>query len=154
MERVEQDGVQAVSPTLQIADGDRLGSAREVAQIGAVIGRNFSYPLLRAVAAIEEAPLQAALEKLVDADILLVQSWPPKADYRFKHALIQDAAYENLLKSRRLLGTAHRNAHGAAVCCALRATPRSTPTHTLHQSLHMNVRARRPRQPSNDQSHR
>jgi hypothetical protein len=59
------------------------------------------------VAAIEEAPLQAALEKLADADILLVQSWPPKADYRFKHALIQDAAYENLLKSRRLLGTAH-----------------------------------------------
>jgi predicted ATPase len=118
MERVEQGGVQAVPPTLQqslTARLDCLGSAREVAQIGAVIGRNFSYPLLRAVAAIEEAPLQAALEKLADADILLVQGWPPTADYRFKHALTQDAAYENLLKSRRLLGTARRNEHGAAL---------------------------------------
>ena len=49
----------------------------------------------------EDAPLQAALEKLADADILLVQGLPPDSDYRFKHALIQDAAYENLLKSRR-----------------------------------------------------
>ena len=49
----------------------------------------------------EDAPLQAALEKLADADILLVQGMPPDSDYRFKHALIQDAAYENLLKSRR-----------------------------------------------------
>jgi hypothetical protein len=49
-----------------------------VAQIGAVIGRNFSYPPLRAVAAIEEAPLQAALEKLADADILLLQGLPPR----------------------------------------------------------------------------
>ena len=80
---------------------DRLGSAREVAQIGAVIGRDFSYKLLRAVAGIAEAPLQAALERLAEADILLVQGLPPASDYRFKHALIQDAAYENLLKSRR-----------------------------------------------------
>jgi predicted ATPase len=49
----------------------------------------------------EDAPLQAALEKLADADILLVQGLPPDAEYRFKHALIQDAAYENLLRSRR-----------------------------------------------------
>ena len=48
-----------------------------------------------------DAPLQAALERLADADILLVQGLPPTSDYRFKHALIQDAAYENLLKSRR-----------------------------------------------------
>jgi hypothetical protein len=53
------------------------------------------------VAATEEAPLQTALEKLAEADILFVQGLPPEADYRFKHALIQDAAYENLLKSRR-----------------------------------------------------
>jgi predicted ATPase len=66
-----------------------------------VIGRNFSYPLLRAVAGIEDAPLQTMLERLAEADILLVQGQPPDADYRFKHALIQDAAYENLLKSRR-----------------------------------------------------
>jgi predicted ATPase len=104
LERGEQSGVQAIPPTLQqslMARLDRLGPAREVAQIGAVIGRSFSYRLLRDMAGMEDAPLQAALEKLTDADILLVQGLPPDADYRFKHALIQDAAYENLLKSRR-----------------------------------------------------
>ena len=104
LERGEQGGIQAIPPTLQqslTARLDRLGSAREVAQIGAVIGRDFSYALLRAVAGIEDAPLQMALERLAEADILLVQGLPPNSDYRFKHALIQDAAYENLLKSRR-----------------------------------------------------
>src|SRR5262249_22418196 len=104
LERGEQCGIQAIPPTLQqslMARLDRLGPAREVAQIGAVIGRGFSYGLLRDVAGMEDAPLQAAVEKLADADILLVQGLPPDADYRFKHALIQDAAYENLLKSRR-----------------------------------------------------
>jgi predicted ATPase len=80
---------------------DRLGPAREVAQLGSVIGRGFSYSLLRAVAGIEDTALHAALEKLADANIVLVQGLPPDSDYRFKHALIQDAAYENLLKSRR-----------------------------------------------------
>ena len=104
LERGEQGGIQAIPPTLQqslTARLDRLGPAREAAQIGAVIGRDFSYPLLRAVAGMEDAPLQMALERLAEADILLVQSLPPDSDYRFKHALIQDAAYENLLKSRR-----------------------------------------------------
>jgi class 3 adenylate cyclase len=97
-------GIQAIPPTLQqslTARLDRLGPAREVAQIGSVIGRGFSYPLLRAIARMEEAALQAVLERLAEADILLVQGLPPESDYRFKHALIQDAAYENLLKSRR-----------------------------------------------------
>ena len=76
---------------------DRLGQAREMAQIGAAIGRDFSYPLLRAVAGMEDVPLQMALEKLAEADILLVQGLPPESEYRFKHVLIQDAAYENLL---------------------------------------------------------
>jgi tetratricopeptide (TPR) repeat protein len=80
---------------------DRLGPAREVAQVGSVIGRGFSYGLLRDVAGMDDGPLQAALEKLAEADILLVQCVPPESDYRFKHALIQDADYENLLKSRR-----------------------------------------------------
>ena len=80
---------------------DRLGPAREVAQISAVIGRDFSYALLRAIAGMEDAPLKMALERLAEADILLVQGLPPDPNYRFKHALIQDAAYENLLKSRR-----------------------------------------------------
>ena len=104
LERGEQGGIQAIPPTLQqslTARLDRLGSAREVAQIGAVIGRDFSYKLIRSVAAIEDAPLQTALERLAEADILLVQGLPPESEYRFKHALIQDAAYENLLKSRR-----------------------------------------------------
>jgi predicted ATPase len=104
LERGEQGGIQAIPPTLQqslTARLDRLGPAREVAQIGAAIGRYFSYALIRAVTGMEEAPLQAALERLAEADILLVQGLPPNSDYRFKHALIQDAAYENLLKSRR-----------------------------------------------------
>ena len=104
LERGEQGGVQAIPPTLQqslMARLDRLGPAREVAQIGAVIGRDFSYALLRTVAGIDDAALQTALERLAEADILLVQGLPPDSDYRFKHALIQDAAYENLLKSRR-----------------------------------------------------
>ena len=104
LERGEQGGSQAIWPTLQqslTARLDRLGPAREVAQIGAVIGRGFSYPLIRAIAGMGDAPLQMALERLAEADILLVQGLPPEFEYRFKHALIQDAAYENLLKSRR-----------------------------------------------------
>ena len=105
LERDEQGGgIQAIPATLQqslMARLDRLGPAREVAQVGSVIGRDFSYGLLRAVAGMEDAPLQIALERLAEADILLVQGLLPDADYRFKHALIQDATYENLLKSRR-----------------------------------------------------
>jgi predicted ATPase len=104
LERGEQSTLQAIPPTLQqslTARLDRLGSAREVAQIGAVIGRDLSYALLRAVVGMEDTALQLALDQLAEADILLVQGVPPNSDYRFKHALIQDAAYENLLKSRR-----------------------------------------------------
>jgi predicted ATPase len=104
LERGEHGGIQAIPPTLQqslMARLDRLGPAREVARVGSVIGRGFSYGLLRTLAEMEDAALQAALEQLAEADILLVQGLPPDSDYRFKHALIQDAAYENLLKSRR-----------------------------------------------------
>jgi hypothetical protein len=104
LERGEQGGVQAIPPTLQqslTARLDRLGPAREVAQIGAVIGRGFSHTLIRLVAGMDDSALQTTLDRLAEADILLVQGQPPDADYRFKHALIQDAAYENLLKSRR-----------------------------------------------------
>ena len=97
LERGEQGGAQAIPPTLQqslMARLDRLGPAREVAQIGSVIGRGFSYKLLQAVAGMAEALLEAALEKLSDADIVLVEGVLPESDYRFKHALIQDAAYE------------------------------------------------------------
>jgi predicted ATPase/class 3 adenylate cyclase len=153
LERGEAGGLQAIPPTLQqslAARLDRLGDAREVAQIGAVLGRDFSYALLSAVAAVddqglppppcsravplprsagEEAPngaasflpreagegdhakhggggyseaaLQSALDRLAGADLLFVEGVAPKATYRFKHALIQDAAYDSLLKSRR-----------------------------------------------------
>jgi hypothetical protein len=68
-----------------------------------VIGRDFSHAIIRAVSGVEDATLLAALDRLTEADILLVQGMPPDSEYRFKHALIQDAAYENLLKSRRQL---------------------------------------------------
>ena len=104
VERGEQGGVQAIPPTLQqslAARLDRLGPAREVAQIGAVLGRDFTYLLLRDVAEADEPTLQASLDRLADADLLFVEGAPPQANYRFKHALIQDAAYDSLLKSRR-----------------------------------------------------
>ena len=104
LERGEQGGAQAIPPTLQqslAARLDRLGSARETAQIGAVLGRGFSYALLQCVAGLEEGALQSALERLAQADILFVEGDGAQATYRFKHALIQDAAYDSLLKSRR-----------------------------------------------------
>jgi class 3 adenylate cyclase/predicted ATPase len=104
LERGELGGIHTIPPTLQhslMARLDRLGPAREVAQIGSVIGRGFSFGLLRDAAGMQDPALHAALERLADADILLVKGMPPDSDYRFKHALIQDAAYENLLKSRR-----------------------------------------------------
>ena len=104
LERGEQGGAQAIPPTLQqslAARLDRLGQAREVAQIGAVLGRGFSYALLQSVAGLDEGELQSALERLAEADILFVAGHGPQATYRFKHALIQDAAYDSLLKSRR-----------------------------------------------------
>src|SRR5271163_2276544 len=104
LERGEQGGVQAIPPTLQqslAARLDRLGPAREIAQIGAVLGRGFSHALLRAVAGLDEPALRAALDRLADAELLFVEGVAPRASYRFKHALIQDAAYDSLLKSRR-----------------------------------------------------
>ena len=80
---------------------DRLGPAREVAQVAAVLGREFSYELLQAVSLIPEAELQSALTKLADAELIYTRGIAPEATYQFKHALVQDAAYEALLKSKR-----------------------------------------------------
>ncbi|HZZ24133.1 MAG TPA: hypothetical protein VFE60_16825 [Roseiarcus sp.] len=116
VERGEQGGVQAIPPTLQqslAARLDRLGAAREVAQVGAVLGRDFAYPLLRDVAEADEPTLHTSLAQLADADLLFVEGAPPQANYRFKHALIQDAAYDSLLKSRRQ--ALHRRAAEALV---------------------------------------
>jgi hypothetical protein len=104
LERGEQGGVQAIPPTLQqslAARLDRLGSAREVAQIGAVLGRDFAYTLLRDITDFDKPALQASLDRLAEADLLFVEGAPPQASYRFKDALIQDAAYDSLLKTRR-----------------------------------------------------
>jgi class 3 adenylate cyclase/predicted ATPase len=80
---------------------DRLASMKDVAQIGAVIGREFSYSLIAAVSGIPEHELAAALAKLVAAELIFQRGVAPAATYRFKHALVQDAAYASLLRGRR-----------------------------------------------------
>ena len=161
LERDAQGGAQAIPPTLQqslAARLDRLGEAREVAQIGAVLGRDFSYALLRAVAAVDDRgpavggvgdpalqpgvaaltergysgpALQSALDRLTEADLLFVDGAPPTAAYRFKHALIRDAAYDSLLKSRRQ--ALHRRAADALV--AADAEPEAVAHHFTEAGL-------------------
>jgi class 3 adenylate cyclase/predicted ATPase len=80
---------------------DRLASAKEVAQLGATLGREFDYELIEAVSPLDAVSLGLALAKLVDAELLYQRGEPPRARYVFKHALIQDAAYQSLLKSTR-----------------------------------------------------
>jgi class 3 adenylate cyclase/predicted ATPase len=104
LERGEAGGLHAIPPTLQqslAARLDRLGEAREVAQIGAVLGRDFTSALISAVGEIGDPALQSALDRLAGADLLVAEGAGADATYRFKHALIQDAAYDSLLKSRR-----------------------------------------------------
>jgi class 3 adenylate cyclase/predicted ATPase len=94
----------AIPATLQdslMARLDRLGTARAVAQLGAVLGREFAYELIRAMALMDEATVQRGLAQLVGAELLYQRGRPPQATYRFKHALIQEAAYQSLLKSTR-----------------------------------------------------
>ncbi len=85
---------------------DSLGPAKEVVQVGAAIGREFSFELIRAVLTIGDAELQAALEKATNTELLYVRGMPPNATYTFKHALVQDTAYQALLKTKR--GELHR----------------------------------------------
>ena len=104
LEHGEAGGLQAIPPTLQqslAARLDRLGEAREVAQISAVLGRDFTYALLQAVGGVDDPALQSALDRLADADLLIAEGAGSEANYRFKHALVKDAAYQSLLKSRR-----------------------------------------------------
>src|SRR5262249_52247671 len=94
----------ALPPSLQaslMARLDRLGPAKETAQTGAAIGREFSHALLAAVARKPEAELSAALDRLVEAGLLFRQGVPPHATYLFKHALVRDAAYGTLLGEPR-----------------------------------------------------
>lgn len=94
----------AIPTTLQgslMARLDRLAPAKEIGQIGAAIGREFSYSLLRKVAGRDEPSLKRALSELEQAELVFRRGEPPEAIYSFKHALVRDAAYETLLKSRR-----------------------------------------------------
>ncbi len=80
---------------------DRLGTAKEIAQVGAVLGREFSYELLHAVSPVGEDTFQHGLRQLVGAELVYQSGLPPQARYLFKHALVQETAYQSLLKSRR-----------------------------------------------------
>ena len=94
----------AIPSTLQdslMARLDRLAAVKDIAQIGAAIGREFSYPLLHAVVGRDERTLRAALAQLEDLELVFRFGEPPAARYTFKHALVRDTAYESLLKSRR-----------------------------------------------------
>ena len=109
----ETDGHYALTgplPTLSIpstlqdslmARLDRLATAKVVAQLGATIGREFSYALLAAIAPLDEATLNEGLRQLVAAELVYQRGLPPDAHYQFKHALIQDTAYQSLLKRTR-----------------------------------------------------
>ena len=97
-------GADAIPTTLAgslMARLDRLSTAKEVAQRAALLGREFGYPLLAAVAGMEDAGLRQGLARLVDAEIVFQRGEPPEATYTFKHALVQEAAYESLLKRTR-----------------------------------------------------
>src|SRR5215813_3665576 len=94
----------AIPSTLQdslMARLDRLSTVREIAQLGATLGREFSYELLHAVSPLDEATLQRGLQQLVEAELVYQRGLLPQAQYLFKHALIQDTAYQSLLKSTR-----------------------------------------------------
>ena len=80
---------------------DRLPAAKTAAQQAAVIGREFTYGMLAAISPQSEPELQAALQQLVSSELVFIRGAPPEATYTFKHALVRDAAYESLLKSRR-----------------------------------------------------
>jgi predicted ATPase len=80
---------------------DRLAAVKGLAQLGATLGREFSYELLQAVSLWDEDTLQRGLQQLVEAEFLYQRGLPPQATYTFKHALIQDVAYQSLLRSTR-----------------------------------------------------
>ncbi len=94
----------AIPSTLQdalMARLDRLAPVRELAQLGATLGREFSYDLLHAVSSLNEETLQQGLRQLVEAELIYQHDVPSRATYLFKHALVQDVAYQSLLKSKR-----------------------------------------------------
>ena len=94
----------SIPATLQdslMARLDNLDSAKGVAQLGATIGRHFSYDLLQAVSPLDDTRLQHELDRLVDAELIYQRGVTPNSTYTFKHALVQDSAYQSLLRSTR-----------------------------------------------------
>ena len=94
----------AIPPTLHaslLARLDRLASVKDVAQIGAAIGRQFSHGLIAGVSALPEKELRGALARLVEAELIFQRGVAPDAVYEFKHALVQDTTYASLVRSRR-----------------------------------------------------
>ena len=98
---VKPAGIPASLHDSLMARLDRLASAKSIAQLAAMLGREFSYELLHAVAPFDKRSLGGALAQLVNAELVYQRGVPPDATYRFKHALIHDAAYQSLLKSTR-----------------------------------------------------
>lgn len=96
-----QMGIPTTLQDLLMARLDRIAAAREIAQIGAALGREFSYELIQAVAPMDSRALDQGLERLVEAELIYRRSQAAGTRYVFKHALIRDAAYQSLLKSRR-----------------------------------------------------
>ena len=101
---VLESGVTGIPASLHdslMARLDRIPDVKEIAQIAAAIGRGFDYKLLMAIAGRSQADLESCLKKLTEAELIFCRGRPPEASYTFKHALVRDAAYESLLKSRR-----------------------------------------------------
>jgi tetratricopeptide (TPR) repeat protein len=134
---VVEDALDGVAPAaiptslqdILMARLDRLGPAREVAQIASVLGREFDYALLQAVSGLPDDKLELALASLADAELLYARGLPPESTYLFKHMLMQDAAYQSLLKSRRR--ELHRTA--AEALAARAATGAAEPPELLAQ---------------------
>jgi class 3 adenylate cyclase/predicted ATPase len=131
--RAGEPGGFGIPGTLQaslMARLDRLPTAKEVAQIGAIIGREFPYSVLTAVAEIPEATLLHGLDQLLNSELVFAHGVPPNSVYTFKHSLIQDAAYESLLRSRR------SSLHAKLVDALLQTTPNVEETHPALLGYH------------------
>ena len=113
---------------------DRLGSAKEVAQVAAVLGREFSYAVLNALSPLREAELRVALQSLADADLVYARGLPPQATYQFKHALIQETAY-GVLAQEPAAGAASARCRGPrATVSRDRRSAAGSPGAALHGS--------------------
>jgi predicted ATPase len=99
--RLATPAIPATLQDLLMARLDGLGRAKEMAQLAACLGRDFTHEMLAAMAPQDEDALHAALARLIDGDLVRRQGAPPMATYSFRHALLQEAAYGSLLKSRR-----------------------------------------------------